>query len=552
MDIDRRALLRAGAATLIAGCHGRSAHEEEPAPWQPGPVYPLSQPLEPGVGLTDLPFPELAELSLADLSTKLASGELTSVALVQRYRTRIAALDLKLNAVLELNPDADAIATALDRERASGKVRGPLHGIPILLKDNIDTGDKMLTTAGSLALASSPPAKRDAFAVAKLRAAGAVILGKTNLSEWANLRGTSSSSGWSGRGGQCRNPYALDRSPSGSSSGSAVAAAAGMCAVAIGSETDGSVISPSSMCSLVGVKPTIGLVSRSGVIPISPSQDTLGPMARSVTDAAVVLTAMAGFDPEDPITVTARPEDYTKYLDPKALVGARIGVPRKGWFGLARCVDTIMNGVLDQLRALGAELVDNIELEIPPALLGAELTVLITEIKDAMEAYLARRGDPNVRSLFDVMLFNLHNRERELRAFGHEFFEQAQVTFGMQSPGYREARAMCLEIARDKLLDGAMQKHKLDAIVVGTGNVPWLIDPIAGDTFPPGPNSTPLPAIAGYPHVTVPAGWYHGLPVGVSFIGGAFTEAKLLGYAFAYEQATHHRRAPQYFSTAPV
>jgi amidase len=300
------------------------------------------------------------------------------------------------------------------------------------------------------------------------------------------------------------------------------------------------------------VKPTVGLVSRSGVIPISPSQDTLGPMARSVSDAALVLTAIAGFDPEDPITVNARPEDYTKYLDPKALAGARIGVPRKGWFGIVRYIDTIMTGALEKLRSLGAELVDNVELEVPPALGAAELTVFIAEIKTAMEAYLARRGDPKVRSLFDVMLFDLQNRDRELRIFGHEWFAQAQVTLGMQSAGYLEARATSLQIARDKLLDAAIQKHRLDAIVVGTGGIPWLIDPIAGDTFTAGPNSSTLPAVAGYPHVTLPAGWFHGLPVGLSFIGGPFTEGKLLGYAYAFEQATRHHQPPRYLATAPV
>jgi amidase len=514
-------------------------------------TFPLSQPLSEGIGLTNLPSPELAELSIAELSAKLASGELTSVALVARYRERIAALDGTLHSILELNPAAEQIADQLDRERAAGKLRGPLHGIPILVKDNIDTGDTMLTTAGSLALASSLPAKRDAFAVGRLRAAGAIILGKTNLSEWANFRGTSSSSGWSGRGGQCRNPYALDRSPSGSSSGSGAATAAGLCAASIGSETDGSITSPASCQALVGIKPTIGLVSRTGVIPISPSQDTLGPMTRTVADAALLLTAIAGFDPEDPITITARPEDYTRYLDPKALAGARIGVPRKGWFGISRYVDTIVATALDNLRALGAELVDNVELEVPPSLGGAELAVFLAEMKTAMEAYLDRRGDPKVRSLFDVMRFNLENRERELRIFGHEWFTRSQITLGMQSPGYREARAMCLAIARDKLLDGAIQKHELDAIVVGTGGVPWLIDPIAGDCFTAGPNSTTLPAVAGYPHVTVPAGWYHGLPVGLSFIGTAFTDGKLLGYAYAYEQATRHRRPPRYLATAP-
>ena len=489
---------------------------------------------------------------MTELLARLAKGELTSVALVQRYRERIAALDDKLRSILELNPDADAIADGLDRERAAGKLRGPLHGIPILVKDNVDTGDKMLTTAGSLALASTKPAPRDAFAVAKLRAAGAIILGKTNLSEWANFRGTSSSSGWSGRGGQCRNPYALDRSPSGSSSGSGVATAAGLCAAAIGSETDGSITSPASFNALVGVKPTIGLVSRSGVIPISPSQDTLGPMTRTVADAALLLTAIAGFDPEDPVTIHARPEDDTKYLDPNALRGARIGIPRKGWFGISRYVDTIVADAIDKLKSLGAEIVDNIALEVPGSLDGAELTVFLAEMKTAMADYLARRGDPNVRSLFDVMLFNVQNRERELRTYGHEWFEKSQVTLGMDTPGYREARALCLDLARDKLIDGALQKHKLDAIVVGTGGVPHLIDPVAGDTWVRGPSSTPLPAIAGYPHVTVPAGWYHGLPVGLSFMGTAFTEGKLLGYAYAFEQATRHRKPPRYLATAEV
>jgi len=502
--------------------------------------------------VTGLPHPELAELSIADLAGKLARRELTSVALVALYRERIAAVDGMVRSILELNREAEQIADRLDRERAAGTSRGPLHGIPILVKDNIDTGDTMLTTAGSLALAATAPARRDAFAIGKLRAAGAIILGKTNLSEWANFRGMASVSGWSGRGGQCRNPYALDRSPSGSSSGSAVATAAGLCAVSLGSETDGSIVSPASCNSLVGVKPTIGLVSRSGVIPISPSQDTLGPMARSVADAALVLTAIAGFDPEDPITAIGRPEDYTKYLDVKALAGARLGVPRRGWFGIARPVDTLMAAALDKLRGLGAELVDNVELEIPPTLGGAELAVFIAEIKSAMEAYLARRGDPKVRSLFDVMMFDLQNRERELRIFGHEWFEKAQVTAGMESPGYLEARRTCLAIARDRLLDGAMQKHGVDALVVGTGGLPPLIDPIAGDAFPAGPPSSTLPAIAGYPHVTVPAGWYHGLPIGLSFIGRPFSEGKLLGYAFAYEQATRHRKPPRYFATAPV
>lgn len=552
MQIDRRSLLRAGAVSLLAACHGKASEPEEPAPGPPPMRFPLSEPLTPGVGLTGLPHPELAELSIGDLAGKLARGELTSVALVGLYRERIAALDDKLHSILELNREAEAIAERLDRERAAGTVRGPLHGMPILVKDNIDTGDTMLTTAGSLALASTAPAKRDAFAVARLRAAGAIIFGKTNLSEWANFRGMASSSGWSGRGGQCRNPYALDRTPSGSSSGSAVATASGLCAGAIGSETDGSITSPASCSSLVGLKPTVGLVSRAGVIPISPSQDTLGPMTRTVTDAALLLTAIAGFDPADPVTIHARPEDYTKHLDPNALRGARIGVPRNGWFGIARYVDTIVADALDKLQSLGAVLVDNVALEIPPQLGGAELAVFVAEMKTAMADYLERRGDPHVRSLFDLMRFDVENYERELRAYGHEWFTRSESTLGMQSPGYREARALCLSLARDKALDGAMQKHQLDAIVVGTGTVPWLIDPIGGDAGAAGPNSTTLPAVAGYPHITVPAGFYHGLPVGLSFMGGAYSEGKLLGYAYAFEQATRHRQVPRYLPTAPL
>jgi amidase len=551
MDIDRRSLFRAGAATLVASAC-RAQDEPPSVPRDPPSVFPLSQPLAEGVGLTGLPHPELAELSIAELASLLGRRELTSVTLVQRYRERIAALDGMLHSILEVNGEAEQIADRLDRERAAGTLRGPLHGIPILVKDNIDTGDTMLTTAGSLALAATRPASRDAFAIAKLRAAGAIILGKTNLSEWANFRGTASISGWSGRGGQCRNPYALDRSPSGSSSGSAVAAAAGLCTVAIGSETDGSIVSPASCNSLVGVKPTVGLVSRSGVIPISTSQDTLGPLARSVTDAALVLNAIAGVDPEDPITALGRPEDYTKYLDVKALAGARIGVPRDGWFGIARHVDTIMATALETLRTLGAELVDYVDLEVSPALGAAELTVLVAEMKSAMEAYLARRGDPTMRSLFDVMMFDVENPTRELHSFGHEWFQKSQATLGVETPGYLDARAACLAIARDAQLDGALKKHDLDALVMGTGGLPPLIDPIAGDAWPAGPPSATLPAVAGYPHVTVPAGWYHGLPVGLSFVGTAFSDAKLLGYAFAFEQATRHRKPPRYLATAPV
>ena len=550
-DIDRRTLFRAGAATVVTAAACRDKPHEAAPPIVPSapPVVPLVEPLVVGPGMTGLPHPELAEQSIAELAGKLERRELTSVELVRRYRERIAALDGFLHSVLELDRDAEAIAAQLDSERAAGKVRGPLHGIPILVKDNIDTGDTMLTTAGSLALAASPPARRDAFVIGQLRTAGAIILGKTNMSEWANFRGFTSVSGWSARGGQCRNPYALDRTPSGSSSGSAVATAAGLCAAALGTETDGSIISPASLTALVGVKPTIGLVSRAGVIPISPSQDTVGPMARSVADAALLLAAIAGSDPEDPVTASCRLEDYSRHLDPKALAGARIGVPRKGWFGMVRCLDTIMAAALDRLVALGAVLVDNVELEVPPM---PELAVLVAEIKPAMAAYLERRGDPKLRTLFDLILFNVQHADSELRLFGQEWFEKAASQPGTQTPGYAEARAACLATARGKLLDAALEQHHLDALVMVSGGLPWLIDPIAGDTSPAGPSATTLPAVAGYPHVTVPAGAYHGLPVGMSFVGRPFSEAKLLGYAYAFEQATHHRKPPRYYQTAPV
>jgi amidase len=458
-------------------------------------------------------------------------------------------LNETLHAVLEVNREAEAIAQTLDAERAAGKLRGPLHGIPILVKDNIDTGDSMLTTAGSLAL-SDAPAPRDAFVIAKLRAAGAIILGKANLSEWANLRGVQSVSGWSARGGQCRNPYALDRSASGSSSGSAAATAASLCAASLGSETDGSITSPASMCALVGMKPTVGLVSRAGVIPISSSQDTVGPIARTVADAAIVLTAIAGADPDDPVTAGAKPEDYTKHLDPKALAGARIGVPRKGWFGVLRPLDTVMTAAFAKLTELGAILVDPVELEIPPALAAAEGAVFLCELKPAMEAYLARRGHPKFRSLLDLIAFNLAHPD-ELRLFGQEFFDQAQARPGHADAGYAAAREQCLKIAREQLLDAAFKNNQLDAMVMVTGGLPWLIDSLTGDAIV-GPNTTVLPAVAGYPHVTVTAGAFHDLPIGLSFVGLPYTEGKLFGYAYAYEQATKLRRPPRYLATAEL
>ena len=415
----------------------------------------------------------------------------------------------------------------------------------------------MTTTAGSLALEGSR-AEKDAFVVARLRAAGAILLGKANLSEWANFRGKASLSGWSGRGGQCRNPYALDRSPSGSSSGSGAATAASLCAAAIGSETDGSIVSPSSCNGLVGVKPTIGLVSRAGVIPLSASQDTLGPMTRTVTDAAQMLTVIAGPDPDDPVTTApdkarpAAPEDYTKYLDPKALAGARLGVPLKGFFGISRSVDALMRGALGDLKDAGAVLLEPADLIAPPELDGAEVEVLLFELKAYLDKYLAgRKADAHVHSLAEAIAFNIQNRGAELALFGQEHFEDSNKKPGLTDKAYRDARAKCIQITRTLLIDKVMAEQKLDAFVAATNGPAWLIDPVNGDSGS-GVSCSTLPAVSGYPHVTVPAGQIHGLPVGLSFFGKPYTEGKLLGYAFAYEQKTKHRVPPRFLPSVEM
>jgi amidase len=520
--LHRRDLFRlgagAGALAAVGGC-GASGGSHGPVTGAP----------------TVLPSADLEEVSIAELQRRMTTGAESAVSLVAKYRARIDASNTtgpELRAVIEINPAADADAAKLDAERKAGKVRGLLHGIPVMVKDNIDTGDKMQTTAGSLALAGTH-AQADAAIVARLRAAGAVILGKTNLSEWANIRGMGSSSGWSARGGQCRNPYALDRSPSGSSSGSGAATAASLCAAAIGTETDGSITSPSSLMALVGLKPTVGLVSRAGIIPISASQDTAGPMARTVADAAALLSA-----------IVDKPEDYTKYLSPTALKGARIGVPRKGWVG-SRNVDPLAEAALVALKQLGAVLVDPLDLEPPsgPAQ-AAELEVLLYELKDGMAAYLGARGaDTKVRSLADVIAWNTAHASDELALFGQELFEQAQAKGPLTDKAYLDARALCLKSARDEGIDRVMDANKLDAIFAMTHGPAWLIDRINGDASS-APYSPPLAAVAGYPHVTVPAGSVQGLPVGMSLFGRANTDGKLLGYAFAFEQATKHRKPP--------
>ena len=568
--LDRRDLFRGGATLVVGAAIGCGKREEpKPAPAAPPPkASPNAKAMDEladkvkkqEVASESMPAVELVELTFADLEARMAAGTDTAKSLVQKYRQRIEAMDQKgpmLRSVLELNPDAEAIADELDADRKAGKKRGPLHGIPILIKDNIDTGDKMTTTAGSLALEGSH-AEKDSFVVAKLRAAGAIILGKTNLSEWANFRGMASSSGWSGRGGQCRNPYALDRTHSGSSSGSGVAAASSLCAAAIGSETDGSIVSPSSCNGLVGVKPTLGLVSRAGVVPLSASQDTLGPMARTVTDAAILLGVIAGSDPDDPATTApdkARPTgpvDYTTFLKPDALKGVRLGVPRKGYFDVQRGVDALMRGALADLKGAGAELVDPAELVAPPELGAAELEVLLFELKAYLNKYLgARKADAHVHSLAEAIAFNQANAARELPIFGQEYFVQAEAKAGLTDKAYLAARAKCLDIARTKLLDKVMADHKLDAFVAATNGPAWLIDLVNGDSGG-GVSCSTLPAVSGYPHVTVPAGQVRGLPVGLSFFGKPYTEGKLLGYAFAYEQVTKHRRAPRYLPTVEL
>ena len=491
----------------------------------------------------------VVEASIADLQKAMQSGKLTSKALTQRYLERIKAIDKagpRLNSVIEVNPDALKDAEAMDAERRKQGPRGPLHGIPVLLKDNIATKDAMMTTAGSIALegAKSP---RDAFVVTRLRDSGAVILGKTNLSEWANMRSTRPTSGWSSRGGLTRNPYALDRNASGSSSGSAVAIAASLATVAVGTETDGSIVSPSSANNLVGIKPTVGLVSRAGIVPISSSQDTAGPMARTVADAAALLEAIAGTDPADKLTADAsvRKGEYAKKLDRNALKGARLGVVRSQFWERNDLQAAEVEKALAAMKAQGAILVDVPEFVAAQSLGKDELTVMLYELKNGMNAYLAEYAPgAQVKTLEDIIEFNERNKARTMPWFGQEHLIAAQEKGGLDSPEYLQARGNGLRAAREEGIDKVMREHKLDALVAPTAGLPWMIDFIKGDNS--GGGFTSAAAVAGYPHVTVPAGFVHGLPVGLSFVGMAWSEARLIGLAYAFEQATKHRRAPTF------
>jgi amidase len=541
--------LAAGVVVAAEGCVrvrvGESRDEVQPDAGAAKAVAPA------------IPSFELEGLGVEQLQQGMASGRWTARRLVELYHDRIAAVDRggpRINQVLELNPDAIAIAEGLDAERRAGRVRGPLHGIPVLIKDNIATTDRMETTAGSLALLGARP-PREAFIVARLRAAGAVILGKTNLSEWANFRSNRSSSGWSGRGGQTRNPYALDRSPSGSSSGSGGAAAASLAALAIGTETDGSIVSPASSSGVVGFKPTVGLVSRAMIIPIAHSQDTAGPMTRTVADAAALLGAIAGVDPDDPATEAARQHvhaDYTRFLDPRGLRGARIGVVRERHMGASRKADAIVEDAIALLKAEGAEIIDPANIVTSGQWGGAEYEVLLYEFKADLDAYLGKLGpEALVHSLADVIAFNEKHADREMPFFGQEILLQSQAKGPLTEKAYLEALERCRRLSRAEGIDATMDKHRLDALIAPTTGPAKLIDLVNGDAGGGGSFAGPA-AVSGYPHVTVPAGYAHGMPVGLSFVGRAWSEPVLLRLAYAFERAARVWQAPRFLPTADL
>ena len=498
-------------------------------------------------------FAALKEATISDLQAGMKSGAFTAASLAEAYLARIKEMDNNgpaLNSVIELNPDALVIAERLDRERKKGVLLGPLHGIPVLIKDNIDTADRMSTTAGSLALDGSIAA-RDSFVAERLRRAGAVILGKTNLSEWANFRSTRSTSGWSGRGGQTRNPYVLDRNPCGSSSGSGVAVSANFCAVAIGTETDGSIVCPASTCGIVGLKPTVGLVGRSGIIPISHRQDTAGPMTRTVADAAVLLGALTGTDERDEVTGGAAGKshtDYTVFLDAAGMKGARIGVAR-AMFGFHDQVDAVMEEAIKVMKDLGATVVDPADIDTNDKYEDADFEALLFEFKTDLNKYLGALGpNASVHSLSELIQFNEANKEKEMPHFGQEIFLMAEKKGDLASEDYLKALEKVQRLSRDEGMDATLAKHNVDAVVAPTDGPAWLTDWVTGDHYLGG-SSSPA-ARAGYPNITVPAGFVSGLPIGISFFSRAFAEPLLIRLAYAFEQATKHRRRPGFLARA--
>jgi amidase len=502
----------------------------------------------------------LEEATIAELQQGMQSGKYTARSIVESYLQRIEEIDKNgptINAVIEINPDVLTIADQLDRERRDGKIRGPLHGIPVLLKDNIETADKLHTTAGSFAL-ERVPVERDAFVAQKLREAGAIILGKSNMSVWAYFRSTRGTSGWSPRGGQTKNPYILTRSPCGSSSGSGAAVAANAASVAIGTETDGSIVCPAAANSIVGIKTTIGLVGRSGVVPGAHSQDVVGPMARTVADAAIVLSALTGVDPRDRTTEASRGNahtDYARFLDANGLSGARIGVARN-YFGYHEKVDALIDQSIAAMRRAGAVIVDPANVETAGKFGACEVTTFLYELKADLASYLKQRSSTGPQSLQDLIAFNERNRTREMPFFQQEFFQLAEKTGGpLTDPAYVDARAECMRLATEGL-EATLRKHRLDAIVAPTFGPTMPIDLVLGDhLMPPWATAHWAPsvaAVAGTPHISVPAGYIQGVPIGISFMAGAWSEPTLIRIAYAYEQATRHRQPPRFLPTDPV
>jgi len=553
-DTSRRSLLKIAAlgstaATLTALYPALGAAREiasstpDSDKQRPEVHYPSVQPFE------------LDEITISDLQEGMKTGKFTARFLVEKYSSRIDDVDQRgpaINSVIEMNPDALWIAAALDQERKAKGPRGPLHGIPVLIKDNIDTADRMMTTAGSLALVGSKPSK-DSFVAEKLRASGAVILGKTNLSEWANIRSSHSTSGWSGRGGLTKSPYALDRNPCGSSSGSGAGVSANLCAAAIGTETDGSIVCPASSNGVAGIKPTVGLVSRSGIIPISHSQDGAGPLCRTVRDAAIMLGALTGVDPRDAATSGSQGKsfmDYTQFCDPNGLKGARIGVARK-YFGFSDSVDALMEQSLDTMKKQGATLMDPADIETFGKFDESELLVFMYELKADLNAYLAGLG-PNfpMRTLKDIIDFNERNRQREMPYFGQDLFLKAEAKGPLTEKAYLDALEKNHQLARTEGIDATLDKHRLDAIVAPTGGPAWITDLVNGDHVAGG--SSNAAAVAGYPNINVTAGFIFGLPVGISFFGRAWSEPTLIRLAFAFEQATKARQSPRFLPTIAV